>query len=136
MGERFIRNPDGILSLFGINIVYKKEKDGWQPYIQFGGFVVIIEKKKAKSIMRLWAQEGIQDSFWLGNDRVVLMGYDATSRQMDVDCPTVESCASPSVWIVNFKTGAIHQYRGGAIKREACDPIGYLELKFPKFFGK
>ena len=134
------RSPGGKYHLnpYFRRLQYKKEGEAWQPYIQIpcGVAVYTSSEKKGRNVLDCSALEGVDDAFWAGKDRFVLMGYTSVSRQMNVECETVESCASPTIWIVDLKTGLVNEHGGGLIKRKSCELGGYLKTKLPKFFGK
>lgn len=130
-GERII-NP------YFRRLVYKKEKHGWQPYIELPCSVLLYDTKKKEASVALNCSlyEGMQDAIWLDRDRVVLLGYESVSRQMDVRCETVETCVAPAVWVLDFAKGWSHSYRGDLVTRGSCDVQQYLKERLPRFFGK
>ncbi len=135
------RSPDGdkYVNPYWRRLVYKKEDGGWQPYIELPCSALLYEGKtrSARIILNCTMFEGIQEAIWLSNNRLVLLGYESVSRQMDVRCETVETCAAPAIWVLEFDKGCIHSYRGNKlIRRSDCDLNEYLKKKVPKFFGK
>lgn len=136
------RSPGGawVLNPFFQRLQYRKEGDGWQPYVQLscGAALYDAKTRAGKNILECSALEGVDDGFWKGPDTIVLMGYAALTRQMDVECEGVESCVSPAVWIADVKTKSISEYRGSAIKRKttSCELGGYLKVRLPKFFAE
>jgi len=138
----YIKSPDGKRSInpYWGRLVYVKQQDGWQP-IEYkesrcGAELFEPSKKQATNILECYMHDGLDGAFWLNNDRLVFMGYDAVTRQMSVECETVESCIAPSVWIADLKSNTYSQYRGNVVKRSACDTGDYLRTSMPKFFGK
>lgn len=136
------KSPDGkwLLNPYYGRLSFKKEGDAWQPYVELpcGAALYDTKSKSGKSILDCSALEGIDDAFWKGPDTIVLMGYGALTRQMDVECEGVESCVSPVVWIVDTKTKSINEHRGSAIKRKttSCELGGYLKIRLPEFFNE
>lgn len=134
----YLRSPDGKIHLnpHWSRLLFKKEGDAWQPLIEIPCGVALYKPKEnwARNILDCSALEGIDDAFWFGKERFALMGYMAVSRQMDVECETVESCVAPTVWIVDLKSGLINEHRGKLIKRNQCELGGYLKIRLPEFF--
>lgn len=132
------RSPGGkwLLNPYYRRMFFKKEGDAWQPYIEIPCGVALydLKGKKARNVLSCSALEGIDDFFWKGSDRFVLMGYSSVSRQMNVECETVESCITPTVWIVDLKSGLMSEHHGPIAKRKSCELGGYLKVKLPKFF--
>lgn len=119
-------------------LVYKKDESGWQPYIDLPCSALLYEGGKDRATIALTCSmfEGIQDAIWLDKDRVALLGYESVSRQMDVSCETVETCAAPAVWVLDFASGWAHSYRGELVTRGSCDVQVYIRERVPAFFGK
>jgi len=117
---------------------YRNEEGGWQPYIEIPCFVLLIDsrRKGASIVLSCAIYEGIQDAIWLDRDRVALLGYESVSRQMDVRCETVQTCAAPAVWVLDFAKSWSHSYRGEISTRGTCDVEAYLKRRLPRFFGK
>ena len=138
----YIRSPDGkrFINPYVGRLVYKKEETGWQPYefkeTRCGAELLTPSQKQSVNMLECFMHDGLDGAFWLDKNRLLLLGYDAVTRQMSVECETVESCISPSVWIADLKTNTYNQYRGTVMKRSACNPGGYLKISIPKFFGK
>lgn len=136
----YLRSPDGksYANPHFRRMLFKKEGDAWQPCIELPCGVALYKpaEKWARNILDCSALEGIDDGYWQGKDRLVLMGYTSVSRHMNVECDTVESCVSPTVWIIDIKSGSINEHRGAMARRNSCDLGGYLKLKHPQFFGK
>lgn len=118
-------------------LYYKKKEGDWQPFYDEGCGAVLYESsaKRAIMIVRCSLLEGIDDAFWLDKNRLVLMGYESITRQMSVECETVESCIAPTVWIVNLKTKTMTQYHGGTLQRKDCNVDAYIKAKYPKLFA-
>lgn len=139
-GMFYIHSPDGkkYINPYWGRLVYKMSDNEWWPYVenQCGAEVYDPSQKKSTIVMHCYSRDGLDGAFWLDRDRVTLMGYDAVTRQMSVECETVESCVAPSVWIVNLKSATLSQYRGNVVKRDACNLGGYLKAALPKFFGE
>lgn len=117
-------------------LIYKKEAEGWQPYIELPCFALLYKRKSASIVLNCTIFEGIQDAIWLDKNRVALLGYESVSRQMDVACKTVETCSAPAIWVLDFAKGWSHSYRGKIVTRGTCDVQGYLKRRLPGFFGK
>lgn len=117
-------------------LYYKKKEGDWQPYYDegCGAYVYDRSAKKAMIVMRCSLLEGIDEAFWLDKHRFVLMGYETITRQMDVECETVESCVAPTVWIVDMQKKTMSQYHGPTLKRVKCDVHAYTKAKYPKLF--
>ena len=139
-GMFYTGSPDGkrYINPYWGRLTYKWNDDGWWPYVenQCGAELYEPSQKKSAIILRCYMHDGMDGAFWAGKDRLVLMGYDAVTRQMNVECETVESCVSPSVWIVDLKSNTFNQHRGNVVKRDACNLDGYLKLTLPRFFGE
>lgn len=135
----YLRSPNGkyYANPFYKRLQYKNEGGSWQPYIEVpcGVAVYAAKTKWARNVMECSSLEGIDDAFWKG-ELLVLMGYSSVSRQMNVECEGVESCATPTVWILDFKNNTQYEYHGSLIKRKGCELGGYLRVRLPKFFGK
>lgn len=136
----YVNAPDGkhaVNPYFG-RLIYIMENGDWQPYVKGGCGAELYDSstKSSSIILQCFMHDGLDDAFWLNRDRLVLVGYEAVTRQMNVECETVESCASPSVWIVDVKNGTMSQHRGPIVKRSLCDLDGYLKLTRKDFFGK
>lgn len=137
-GVLIFRSPGGRYYLdpyFG-RLLYRKEDKIWQPYVELrcGAAIYTPSEKKAKNVLECSALEGIDDAFWLDKSKFVLMGYSALTRQMNVECEGLQTCASPTVWLVDLKSGYINEYRGKVIKRKTCELGGYLKVRWPDFF--
>lgn len=136
----YVASPGGknVLNPYFGRLVFKKEADGWQPYIEFrcGAALYNVKEKRARKIIDCSALDGIDDAFWQSTGRMVLTGYTAISKEMNVDCEDDKACAMPTIWIVDLKTNLIGEWRGGLAKHGQCEPGGYLKKKFPKFFGE
>jgi hypothetical protein len=138
----YIKSPDGkrFINPYWGRLVYKKEETGWQPYeykeTRCGAELLNPSQKQDTNILECFMHDGLDGAFWLDKNRLVLLGYDAVTRQMSVECETVESCIAPSVWIVDLKANTYNQYRGAVMKRSACNLGGYLKTSIPNFFGK
>lgn len=117
-------------------LVFKKEEDGWQPYIELPCFALLYDsrKKSASIVLNCTIFEGIQDAIWIGKNRVALLGYESVSRQMDVACKTLETCSAPAIWVLDFAKGWSHSYRGKIVTRGYCDVETYLKNRLPGFF--
>lgn len=136
----YVNSPDGkhaVNPYFG-RLVYKMEADSWQPYVELGCGAELYDAstKRSSIILQCFMHDGLENAFWLNKDRLVIVGYEAVTRQMNVECETVESCASPSVWIIDIKSGTMNEHRGPIVKRSLCDLTGYLKLTRKDFFGK
>lgn len=138
----YIKSPDGkrYIDPYWGRLVYVKENNEWQPYQNFdthcGAELYEPSKKQAANILECYMHDGLDAAFWVNNDRIALMGYEAVTRQMSAECETVESCISPSIWIADLKSRTMSEYRGPVVKRGACDLGGYLKISAEKFFGK
>ncbi|MFH0799056.1 MAG: hypothetical protein V2A66_02600 [Pseudomonadota bacterium] len=136
----YLKSPDGKrrLNPYWGRLLYKKEGDAWQPYIEIPCGVALYtpSEKRARKILDCSALEGVDDAYWRGKDTIVLMGYSAISRQMSVECETVESCIAPTIWTIDIKTSSMNEQRGPVTKRKSCDLGGYLKIRLPGFFGK
>jgi hypothetical protein len=119
-------------------LVYKKDESGWQPYIELPCSVLLYDAAKDEAFIVLTCSmyEGMQDAIWLDKNRVVLLGYESVSRQMDVRCETIETCVAPAIWVLDVAKGWLHSYRGDLISRGKCDVESYLRQRLPGFFGK
>jgi len=117
-------------------LLFRKEGDAWQPYIELQCGALLYDKaaKNAKTVLQCSMNEGIDDAVWQNNDEIVLLGYESVTRQMSVECESVESCAAPAIWFVDLAKGWVHSYRGGLIKHGACKLGDYLKQRLPKFF--
>ncbi|MFA4874086.1 MAG: hypothetical protein WC956_02550 [bacterium] len=131
-GGRYEINP------YWERLSYKKEAEGWQPYIETPCGALIYEPKahKARVVLDCTMNEGLDDAIWLGKDSVAVMGYGSVTRQMNVECESVESCATPEIWVIDLASGWLHEYRGELIAHGACKVGGYLPQRLPRFFGK
>ncbi len=139
-GQFYTGAPGGSKSInpYWGRLTYKPEGNEWSPYIehQCGAELFDSSQKKSSIILRCYMHDGLDGAFWLDKNRVVVVGYDAITRQMSVECETVESCIAPSVWIVDLKSATLTQYRGNVVKRDACSLDAYLKLKVPGFFNE
>ncbi|MFH1829928.1 MAG: hypothetical protein ABH871_04035 [Pseudomonadota bacterium] len=141
-GKMFYKSSPGggrSVNPYWRRLVYKNEQGGWQPYIELPCSAILYESstKSARIILSCTMFEGIHEAVWLSKNRLVLLGYESVSRQMDVRCETVKTCAAPAIWVVEFDKGYTHSYRGNQlIKRSDCDLDVYLKKKVPGFFGK
>lgn len=133
-GGKHLLNPT-----FG-RLLFRKEADAWQPYIELPCGMALYDAKtrEGKNVIDCSALEGIDDAFWKSDALFVVMGYTALTRQMNVECEGVESCVSPVVWIVDLKTRTINEHRGTVFKRKSgiCELGGYLKLRLPEFFNE
>lgn len=138
----YIKSPDGTHTLnpWHNRLLYKKEADGWQPYIELPCGVALYDTKAktGRNILECSALEGIDDAFWKGRDLIVIMGYEALTRQMNVECEGVETCVSPVVWIVDLKSRVVNEHRGVVVhrKKSPCELGGYLKVRLPKFYNE
>jgi hypothetical protein len=138
----YVKSPDGKWELNPWNnrLLYKKEGDAWQPYIEIpcGAALYDAKTKAGRNILECSALEGIDDAYWKDKDTIVFMGYEALTRQMNVECEGVESCVSPVVWIADLKTKTVSEHRGTVFKRKAtpCELGGYLKVRLPKFYNE
>jgi hypothetical protein len=134
----YIGAPGGKYQLnpYWKRLYYKKTDSGWQPFYDNGCGAMLYDSSKNRGvvILRCSLFEGIDDAFWLDKDRLVLMGYESVTRQMSIECETVESCVTPSVWIINLKTKTMNQYHGETLKRENCNVDAYIKAKYPELF--
>ncbi len=134
----YISSPDGKFELnpYWDRLYYKKTEDGWEPFYNTGCAALLYDaaKKRGTIILNCSLFEGIDDAFWPDKQTIVLMGYESVTRQMSVECETVESCVAPSVWIINLKSKTMHQYHGEAMKREKCNVDSYLKEKYSNLF--
>jgi len=139
-GILYKNSPDGkkYINPYWGRLVYKWKDDDWWPYFesQCGAELYEPSQKKSTIVLKCYTKDGLEGAFWVDKDRVVLMGYDSVTRQMSVECETVESCVAPSVWILDLKSATLNQHRGTIVKRSACDLDGYLKTAMTKFFGK
>ena len=141
-GMFYVKSPDGSRTLnpWHGRLLYKKEADGWQPYIELpcGAALYDSKTKAGKNILECSALEGIDDAFWKDKNTIVLMGYEALTRQMNVECEGVQSCVSPVVWIVDLSAKTINQHRGVVVMRKEspCELGGYLKFRLPKFYNE
>lgn len=141
-GKMFYKGSPGggkYINPYWRRLIYKKEDGGWQPYIELPCSALLYDSKarSAKIILNCTMFEGIHEAIWLSQSRLMLLGYESVSRQMDVRCETVETCAAPAIWVIEFDKGYTHSYRGNQlIKRSDCDLNVYLKKKLPRFFGK
>lgn len=139
-GMLYRKSPDGrhLLNPYHQRLRFKKEGDAWQPYVELpcGAALYDTKTKAGRNILDCSALEGIDDAFWKGPGTIVLMGYAALTRQMDVECEGVESCVTPAVWIADLKARTINEHRGSAVKRKGagCELGGYLKVRLPEFF--
>lgn len=136
----YIGSPNGkhYINPYWGRLVYRMKGEDWQAYLEDGCGAELYDpaKKRGAIILHCYTRDGLDGAFWLGNDRFVIMGYDAVTRQMNVECETVESCIAPSVWIVDLKSATFNQHRGSIARRGSCDLDGFLKLSMPKFFGE
>lgn len=134
----YMRSPNGrrYVNPYLGRLYYKKLEDGWQSVVDEGCGAALYEtgENKASLMIRCSLLEGLHDAFWLDNDRLVVLGYEAITRQMSVECESVESCVAPTVWIIDLKKTSMNQYHGSVIKRGSCNVDGYYKVKLPKFF--
>jgi len=141
-GMFYIKSPDGskILNPWYGRLLYRKEPGGWQPYIELpcGAALYDSKTKAGKNILECSALEGVDDAFWKDNDTIVLMGYEALTRQMNVECEGVQSCVSPVVWIIDLKERTTNLHRGVVVMRKEspCELGGYLKVRLPKFYNE
>ncbi len=131
-GGRYSINP------YWERLSYRKEADGWQPYIETPCGALIYEPKshKARIALNCTMNEGLDDAIWLDKERVAVMGYGSITREMNVECETVESCATPEIWVIDLASGWLHEYRGDLVAHGACKLGGFLPQRLPDFFGK
>lgn len=135
------KSPDGkhLLNPYYGRLLIKKEGDAWQPYIELpcGAALYDNRTKAGKNILDCSALEGVDDAFWKSGDLLVIMGYEALTRQMNVECEGVESCVSPVVWLVDLKARSINEHRGTVFKRKSgiCELGGYMKVRLPEFFS-
>jgi hypothetical protein len=117
-------------------LLFRKEGDAWQPYVELRCGALLYEKsaKRARTILDCSMNEGIDDAVWLSKDEVALLGYESVTRQMSVECETVESCAAPAIWFLDLAHGSSHSYRGTLIKHGGCRLGEYLRQRLPKFY--
>lgn len=136
----YVSAPSGhyIINPYWQRLSFKKEENAWQPYIDPPCGALIYEPKshKARIALNCTMNEGLDDAIWLAKDRVAVLGYASVTRQMDVECKTVESCTTPEVWILDLGSGWMHEYRGKLIAHGECKLGGYLTHRLPSFFGK
>ena len=138
----YAKSPDGtwILNPWYERLLYKKEGDAWQPYIEIpcGAALYDAKTKTGRNILECSALEGIDDAFWKDKETIVFMGYEALTRQMNVECEGVESCVSPVVWIADLKGKQVSEHRGTVFKRKStpCELGGYLKVRLPKFYNE
>lgn len=134
------KSPDGrrYLNPYYGRLEFKREGDGWQPYVQIRCGAALYDPKNnwARNILDCTALEGIDDAYWVNADRIVFMGYSSVTRQMNVECDSVQSCISPTIWVADLKAGVVAQKRGKLVKRSQCELGGYLKQRLPDFFGK
>lgn len=134
------RSPDGrrYLNPYWGRLLFRKEAEGWQPYVEVpcGAALYTPASMRARRVLDCSALEGVEDAYWRDRETIVLMGYTAVSRQMNVECETVESCVAPTVWILDLKSATASERRGPLARRKSCDLGGYIKQRLPEFFGK
>ena len=136
----FTSSPGGRYEIdpYWERLTYRKEAEGWQPYIETpcGALVYEPKDRKARIALNCTMHEGLEDALWLDKDRVAILGYGSVTRQMNVECESVESCATPEIWVVDLASGWLHEYRGALIAHGTCQLGTYLRQRLPAFFGK
>lgn len=136
----YARSPDGGLMVnpYWGRLRFEKENDAWQPYIELpcGAALYYVKGKRGRRIIDCSTLEGIDDAYWKDKDTIILMGYEAITRQMNVECEGTETCFTPVVWITDIKSNTYHEFRGTVITRSTCELGGYLKHRLPDFFGE